>query len=126
VGDGLVSQIPALIISTSAAMIVTRATSEDNLGSDLSEQLTRYPRALLVGAAMLAIIGLVPGMPTIPFLVVSALVAFAGLQSQRLGARREAFELAAEQAGAAPEKRKRRAPKTIWWSTRSRSNSATV
>jgi flagellar biosynthesis protein FlhA len=110
VGDGLVSQIPALIISTSAAMIVTRATSEDNLGSDLSEQLTRYPRALLVGAAMLAIIGLVPGMPTIPFLVVSALVAFAGLQSQRLGARREAFELAAEQAGAAPEKEE--APRT--------------
>ncbi|HJV94635.1 MAG TPA: FHIPEP family type III secretion protein, partial [Albitalea sp.] len=63
VGDGLVSQIPALIVSTAAAMIVTRASSEENLGSDLAEQLTRYPRALLSAAAMLAVIGIVPGMP---------------------------------------------------------------
>ncbi len=104
VGDGLVSQIPALIISTGAAMIVTRATSEDNLGSDMSSQLTRYPRALLVGAAMLAVIGIVPGMPTVPFLVVAALLGYAGYQSQRLGVQREAFEIAERQRAAAPAK----------------------
>jgi flagellar biosynthesis protein FlhA len=88
VGDGLVSQIPALMISTAAAMIVTRASSEEDLGSDLTEQITRYPRALLSSAAMLGLIGLVPGMPTIPFLVVAAGVGALGLQSQRMAAQR--------------------------------------
>ncbi len=102
VGDGLVSQIPALMISTAAAMIVTRASSEDDLGYDLTEQLTRYPRALLSSAAMLAIIGIVPGMPTIPFLVVGAGIAALGLQSQRMAAQR--LETAtAEQSRAATQ-----------------------
>jgi len=101
VGDGLVSQIPALIVSTAAAMIVTRATSEENLGSDLSEQLTRYPRALLSAAAMLGLIGVIPGMPTIPFLVVAAGLAALGISSQRLAAKRvqvAAVEMAQEAA----------------------------
>ena len=86
VGDGLVSQIPALIVSTAAAMIVTRAASEENLGSDLAEQLTRYPRALLSAAAMLGLIGIVPGMPTVPFLIVAGGLAALGISSQRLAA----------------------------------------
>ena len=104
IGDGLVSQIPALIISTGAAMLVTRAASEDNLGSDLSAQLTRYPRALLVGSAMLAAFALVPGMPTVPFLLVAALIAFAGYQSQQLSVRQAAFDLAEKQRAEAPAK----------------------
>ncbi|MFP6584412.1 MAG: flagellar biosynthesis protein FlhA [Candidatus Hydrogenedentota bacterium] len=81
VGDGLVYQIPALVISVSAAMIVTRTTSDNNLGTDLGEQFTRYPRALGVGAAMLALFGFVPGMPTIPFLLVAAALGMIGYQS---------------------------------------------
>ncbi len=88
VGDGLVSQIPALIVSTAAAMIVTRTASEENLGSDLTEQLTRYPRALLSAAAMLGLIGIVPGMPAIPFLIVAAGLTALGISSQRVAAAR--------------------------------------
>jgi flagellar biosynthesis protein FlhA len=83
VGDGLVSQIPALIISTAAAMIVTRTTSENNLGSDMSAQLTRYPRALGVGALMLFVLGMIPGMPTIPFTLVAMVLGFLTFQSMQ-------------------------------------------
>jgi flagellar biosynthesis protein FlhA len=81
VGDGLVSQIPALVISVSAAMIVTRTTSDSNLGSDLAEQITRYPRALGVGSVMLAMFGFVPGMPTVPFVMVAGALGIIGYQS---------------------------------------------
>jgi flagellar biosynthesis protein FlhA len=72
IGDGLVSQIPALIIATASGLVVTRATSDENLGVDLGVQFTRYPRALGVSALMLALFGLVPGMPTVSFLAVAA------------------------------------------------------
>ena len=103
VGDGLVSQIPALVISTAAAMIVTRAASDEDLGTDLGAQLTRYPRALGVGAAMLALIGLVPGMPTIPFVLVAGLLGTAAYQSGQAGARRDQAVLAEEALVAAEE-----------------------
>jgi flagellar biosynthesis protein FlhA len=96
VGDGLVSQIPALVISVSAAMIVTRTTSETNLGHDLSKQLTRYPRALGVGAGMLALFGFVPGMPTVPFLMVSGALGLIGYQASILTRDTERAELQAE------------------------------
>lgn len=110
VGDGLVTQIPALVISVAAAMIVTRTVSEDNLGADLGEQLTRYPRALGVGAVMLAAFGLVPGMPTIPFLVVSALLGYLAYQS-RASFIQEASR-AAEQAAREEAKVEREPPRT--------------
>jgi flagellar biosynthesis protein FlhA len=110
IGDGLVSQIPSLIISTSAGLVVTRAVSEENLGADLSQQLTRYPRALAVAAAMLAVFGLVPGMPTIPFLVVGLCLAGLTVAVQRTltkqveeEARREDLEME-EPAEEAPER----------------------
>ncbi len=103
VGDGLVSQIPALVISTAAAMIVTRTASSEDLGTDLGAQITRYPRALGVGAAMLAVIGLVPGMPTMPFLVVACMLGFAAYQSSRLETLREETVLADDAAAVAEE-----------------------
>ncbi len=81
VGDGLVSQIPALIISTAAGMIVTRTVSENNLGRDFGDQLTRYPRALMVGAVMLGAFGLVPGMPTLPFVVTAGFLGYLAYQT---------------------------------------------
>ncbi|HRE80380.1 MAG TPA: flagellar biosynthesis protein FlhA [Opitutaceae bacterium] len=68
IGDGLVSQIPALIISVGAGILVTRAAGTGNLGQQIGSQLVRYPRALGISAGMLGVFGLMPGMPTLPFL----------------------------------------------------------
>jgi flagellar biosynthesis protein FlhA len=103
VGDGLVSQIPALVISVAAAMIVTRTTSETNLGEDLSRQLTRYPRALGVGSVMLAIFAFVPGMPTLPFLMVAVALGLIGYQSTIWSREVEQATALAEAQGLAEE-----------------------
>ncbi len=76
IGDGLVSQIPALIISVGAGVLVTRASGSTNLGSQMAGQLFRYPRALATAAAMLALFGLMPGMPVVPFFTLAALAGF--------------------------------------------------
>ncbi|RMF06446.1 MAG: flagellar biosynthesis protein FlhA [Candidatus Neomarinimicrobiota bacterium] len=78
IGDGLVAQIPALIISTAAAIIITRATSESELGSDITTQITRRPKVVFVTAGILALMGLVPGMPFIPFLLMAGVMAGGG------------------------------------------------
>lgn len=98
IGDGLVSQIPALIISTGAGLIVTRSASEENLGVDVGRQLTRYPRALGISAAMLAVFGIVPGMPTFAFLSVSAVLAGAAYVAGRIETRRKSVEEARARA----------------------------
>ena len=73
VGDGLVSQIPALIISTAAGIIVSRAASEGHMGTQLLSQLGVHPRAFGTAAAVLFLFGVVPGLPTIPFFGLAAL-----------------------------------------------------
>jgi flagellar biosynthesis protein FlhA len=78
VGDGLVTQIPALIVSTSAGIIVTRAASTSNMGTDLTLQLIRQPRAIMIAAVMLIIFGVVPGMPTLPFILLGLAVGTVG------------------------------------------------
>jgi flagellar biosynthesis protein FlhA len=86
VGDGLVSQIPALIISTSAGIIVSRAGAEKSLGLEIGSQLLVQPRAFVVASVILFGFGLVPGLPTIPFWVLSAtagFVAYLVFQTQR-------------------------------------------
>ncbi|MFP4500775.1 MAG: flagellar biosynthesis protein FlhA [Candidatus Hydrogenedentota bacterium] len=109
IGDGLVSQIPALIISTAAGLVVTRASSEENLGVDVGAQFTRYPRALGIAALMLALFGLVPGMPTLAFLFVAGLLSlltYSAVQAQEHKAEeaRQA-EMAQEAAEEQPEAR---------------------
>ena len=74
IGDGLVSQVPALLISTATGILVTRSASEDNLGSDLTKQLLRYPQILRMTAAVIALFGIVPGMPTVPFIFIALLL----------------------------------------------------
>ena len=69
VGDGLVSQIPALIVSTAAGMVVTRTTSGGELGTEITKQLFWNPRVLVMVAAILAMFVFVPGFPAIPFLL---------------------------------------------------------
>jgi flagellar biosynthesis protein FlhA len=76
VGDGLVSQIPALIISTAAGIIVTRAGSESNLGKEVAYQVFDQPRAIAITSGVLFVLGLVPGLPAGPFFF---LAIFAGI-----------------------------------------------
>jgi flagellar biosynthesis protein FlhA len=78
IGDGLVSQIPSLILSVGAGILVTRASENSNLGVQLAGQLLRYPRALKIASGMLACFGIMPGMPMIPFFGLAALAGFMG------------------------------------------------
>lgn len=78
VGDGLVSQIPALLISTSTGMIVTRAVSEGSLNKDVSKQFLAQPRAIMMTGGVLLILLLVPGMPKIQLGITSAVLIIAG------------------------------------------------
>ena len=71
VGDGLVTQIPALVIATSAGILVTKTTSNDSLSDEIGGQLFHSQRSLWIGAGILALIALMPGLPKIPFLGVS-------------------------------------------------------
>ena len=76
IGDGLVSQIPALITSTAAGILVTRAATKEELGKELTKQLLAYPRVLAILTAMLVVFALVPGLPMIPFLVLASITGF--------------------------------------------------
>lgn len=78
IGDGLVSQIPALVISIGAGLLVTRANEQNNLGAQIVGQIVRYPRALTGASVALVTFGLLPGMPIIPFFGLAALAAFLG------------------------------------------------
>ncbi len=75
IGDGLVSQIPALIISTAAGIVVTRNHSKGNMGAEMAGQLFLNPRAVAVAGGSIFALGLVPGLPTFPFTVIAALLA---------------------------------------------------
>ncbi|MGY0799324.1 flagellar biosynthesis protein FlhA [Lysobacter sp. A286] len=77
IGDGLVAQLPALLVSTAVAMLVTRATREQDMGPAVSAQVFGHKRALFVAALLLGLIGVVPGMPNLPFLTLSAIVGYA-------------------------------------------------
>src|SRR5580698_7205707 len=73
IGDGLVTQIPALLLSTAVAIIVTRMSGKQDMGGEVKRQLFGNPRALGVAAGLLGVIGIVPGMPNIAFLGMAAL-----------------------------------------------------
>ncbi|MBZ6066704.1 type III secretion system export apparatus subunit SctV [Aeromonas schubertii] len=85
VGDGMVSQVPALLIAITAGIIVTRVSSEDSsdLGSDIGEQVVAQPKAMLVGGVLLVLFGLIPGFPTITFLILAAIVGSGGYMISR-------------------------------------------
>jgi flagellar biosynthesis protein FlhA len=89
IGDGLVAQIPGLMLSVAVAIIVTRVTREQDMGGELQKQLFGQPKALGVAAAVLGIMGVIPGMPNIAFLSIAALCGFG---AWRLVKKREAAE----------------------------------
>ncbi|HZZ18165.1 MAG TPA: flagellar biosynthesis protein FlhA [Opitutaceae bacterium] len=78
IGDGLVSQIPALILSVGAGILVTRASDTNNLGTQLAGQLFKYPRAMKITGGMLAVFGLMPGMPMLPFFSLGGVAFYLG------------------------------------------------
>ena len=84
IGEGLVAQIPALIISTAAGIIVTRVASEEeggHLGRDIGMQMMAQPKAIAIAAGLLALLAIVPGLPALPFLTLAAVM---GLLAWRL------------------------------------------
>lgn len=80
VGDGMVSQVPALLIAITSGIIVTRVSSENSsdLGSDIGEQIVAQPRAIFIGGVLLVLFGLIPGFPTITFFILAALMTAGG------------------------------------------------
>jgi flagellar biosynthesis protein FlhA len=76
VGDGLVTQVPALIVSTAAGMLVTRTTASAELGEEIKKQVFTQPKAIALSAVMLFTFALIPGMPKMSFILVAAFMAF--------------------------------------------------
>lgn len=83
VGDGLIAQIPAIIISTAAGIIATRNTNDTGLGSQLGEQFSFNPKALFMAAGIMFLFALIPGFPAFPFIGVSAVIAFMALRIEK-------------------------------------------
>lgn len=76
VGDGLVTQIPALVVSTAAGMLVTRSTASSDLSKEVGKQLFCQPKVIATTSVMLFVFGLIPGMPKLSFLTISLVLAF--------------------------------------------------
>lgn len=96
IGDGLVAQIPSLMISTAAGIIVSRAASKANLGAEITGQLTQSPSALYVSSAVMGGLALVPGLPHVPFFILA--VATAAIAYGRTLALRKEEQAAKEPA----------------------------
>jgi flagellar biosynthesis protein FlhA len=90
VGDGLVSQIPALLISTSAGIIVTKAASESNLGREVTAQLFAQPKAMFLASGVLAALGVVPALPQLPLFALAMVLLFSGYAIRRAAVTEEA------------------------------------
>ena len=86
VGDGLVTMIPSLLVSVAGAMVATRASSESSLGVDLTRQLLPRSHPLWIASGVMGTLGLVPGLPKIPFFIMSGLLAWVARHAQRASA----------------------------------------
>jgi flagellar biosynthesis protein FlhA len=105
IGDGLVTVIPALMVSVSGALIVTRASSDKQLGSEVEVQLLSNPQPLLLSGGVLMTMALFPGLPTLPFLSMGAGVAYVGWRlRQKMDAAEDTVSSAKSVAAQAPAK----------------------
>ncbi len=100
IGDGLVTVIPALMISISGGLIVTRASSEERLGSDFEKQLFSNPQPLLLASGVLVLLSAFPGLPTIPFLAMGSGLGAAAWNMKRKQAAAEKTEAVSKPAAA--------------------------
>lgn len=78
VGDGLIAQIPALIISTAAGIITTRNSNSEALGKQVNDEFAAHPKAFYITAAAIAVFGIIPGFPALPFFIIGGLIGWAG------------------------------------------------
>lgn len=103
IGDGLVSQLPALMISTATGMVVTRSVSDGSLNTDVLTQFKAQPRAIMATGIILAFLGLIPGAPTLPLLLVGIALGVGGFISDRkLAEKRKKQELAEAEPAPVP------------------------
>ena len=100
IGDGLVSQLPALMISTATGMIVTRSVSDGSLNSDVLGQFKAQPRALMTAAAALVFLAVIPNTPTVPLVIVASVIFAMGFMISRSGRVKQVQEQEAEEAAA--------------------------
>lgn len=105
VGDGLVSQIPALLISTGTGIVVTRAASDSDLGNDLIKQLFRQPKIMFIIGGVLFVLGITP-LPTFPYFTLSAVFIYLGYILRNEIIKNESEELVEEEEAEAQEIRK--------------------
>ena len=98
IGDGLVSQVPALIVSVAAGLLVSKAGVEGSADKAVGEQFAEYPKALAVVCAVLVLIAVLPGMPFLPFMLLALAVGAAAIEIQRQKARRAVSETKREKA----------------------------
>ncbi len=108
IGDGLVSQIPALIVSTSAGIIISRAAAEASMGKDFARQFATRPEAMALASAIIFVFGMLPGLPTMPFTVLSLVMlalAYAAYRTQK--------ELPAEEKEEAAKTEEEQAPEVV-------------
>ncbi len=103
IGDGLVTQVPALIVATSAGLIVSRAAAESNLGVDIGKQLFAGHKPLAIVGGTLGVLAFVPGLPTLPFLILGCVVGGVGYSIFRSKGKSAAVE--ASETQEEPEKR---------------------
>lgn len=111
IGDGLVSQIPALLISTAAGILVTRATSESNFGQELSTQFTNFPKILFPVAGVIFLIGMLPQMPHFIFISLAGVLAFA---AHTLIKGKQEEEIQKQQVEAIEEAQQQRQPEEVF------------
>ncbi|RKY78688.1 flagellar biosynthesis protein FlhA [candidate division KSB1 bacterium] len=78
VGDGLVSQIPALVVSTAAGLVVTRTATDTNLGRDVTSQIFHNPRAIFIASGVMFTFGIIPGLPILPFVLLGIITGAVG------------------------------------------------
>lgn len=111
IGDGLVAQIPSLLMSTAAAIIVTRIDDEGDMSDLVGRQLLASPRVMVTAAVVMTVLGLVPGMPTLAFLSFAAVLGYAAWRFQRETDNRQS--LAA--AEAIVERKKEKTKENLDW-----------
>ena len=111
IGDGLVAQIPALVISTAAGVIVSRVTTDEDVGRQLTGQLFSNPQVLFLTAGLIGLMGMIPGMPNLAFLLIAGGLAWLGRRMLKRAPQAAAEQAAATQAAAMPSAE---APEATW------------
>ena len=106
IGDGLITQIPALLVSTASGIIITRSGRGATFGSEMAKQITGQPHAIIMGGVLLVIVSLVPGLPTVPMWIIAAILMIVGYVINTRNQKAAVVEVHEEEEVAAEEKRK--------------------